>query len=103
MASIIKAQGSKAIDASGPPSATAISLLGGTQLVLINDGANPIQFDITDSGDATKTFTAGDFALAVGASLVLEVRNANSIFAICDTALSSTLSYLSIDSKGKRG
>lgn len=98
MATIIKAQGTETITATG----TLLALNGGTQLLIINDGPDPVQYQIDSGAAATKTFSLTDFTLNSGESEVTDIRSGGSMFAICEAAKTCSIRYKCVDAGGSR-
>ena len=92
---IVKSQSS--VTAVGPGGVgEVISVDGGSkicQIILINDGADPINYAFNVSG-AVPVFAADAWTLKVGESVTHIENGLTNFFMICDTAETATVRYV---------
>ena len=66
----------------------------GNHLLLVNDGANEVFFEVTQTGEPDRVATTSSFKLNSGESIVLDTtRDLTEVSLICSAAETATVRY----------
>lgn len=101
MASPIIAKETLAVNDVGPNGiASLIYIQEANQLLIINDGPDPINYFINDG---VKAFNADSFFIPMGEFCIDTIRNLQHFFVICDTGGTASVRYKAVELPTIRG